>query len=171
MPWMLLLVWLSTVCRPDEATSPFQSVGISKSLISGYFCCMHSLNASERSRPLIEVRGPWNSTTLPLPLSDSPRYGHAFTPYARLWAARSMNRCLAAGRATQGGNPPCRWYPRRCCCSCCCTTRPAGRTRTGRRGGKYDAWQSQSFPYSGSGVGDLVRLPRRPDGETESYRV
>ena len=93
MPWMLLLVWLSTVCSPDEATSPFQSVGISKSLMFGYFWLTHSLNASDRSRPLIEVSAPWNSTTLAvaLPLSDSPRNVHAFCPYARLSARTTMN--------------------------------------------------------------------------------
>ena len=57
---------------------------------------------TRKSRPLIEVSAPWNSTTLAvaLPLSDSPRNVHAFCPYARLSARTTMNTLPLSGRVS-----------------------------------------------------------------------
>ncbi len=68
------------VSRAAWALVPSQSVGSSKTVIPGNFVVMHSLNASERSRPLIDDSAPWNSTTLPVPPSCSPRNSHALVP-------------------------------------------------------------------------------------------
>src|SRR3954469_61534 len=61
---------------------------------------MHALNASDRSRPLTLDRAPWNSTTLPLPPSLSPRNLQAFSPYALLSARTTMYTLPWSGRVS-----------------------------------------------------------------------
>ena len=61
---------------------------------------MHELNASVRSRPLIEDRSPSNITTVPWPFSLVPRYLHAFSPYALLSARTTMKTLPLSGRVS-----------------------------------------------------------------------
>lgn len=61
---------------------------------------MQSLNASVRSRPLMEARSPSSMTTLPLPPSFSPRNLQAFSPYARLSARTTMKAFPVSGRVS-----------------------------------------------------------------------
>jgi len=56
----------------------------------GYFEDMHWPKASDRSRPLMDVRSPSNSTTVPVFFSLPPRKSHAFWPYALLSARTTM---------------------------------------------------------------------------------
>lgn len=79
---------------------PSQSVGSAKTVMPGNLLCMHSANASERSRPLTLDRDPWNSMTLPLPPSFAPRNSQAFCPYARLSARTTMYTLPLSGRVS-----------------------------------------------------------------------
>ena len=72
--------WASRVCSAADALAPSHSVGSSKMVMPGNLDFMHSANASERSRPLTDESEPWNSMTLPLPPSFSPRNSQAFWP-------------------------------------------------------------------------------------------
>jgi hypothetical protein len=47
--------------------------GSANTVIPGNFDCMHWAKASDRSRPLTDDNDPWNSITLPVPPSLSPR--------------------------------------------------------------------------------------------------
>jgi len=71
---------VNRVCSFVAATSPFQSVASPNTVIPGKSFFMQSLNASVRSRPLIESRPPSSMTTLPLPPSLVPRNWQAFVP-------------------------------------------------------------------------------------------
>jgi hypothetical protein len=68
------------VCSLDAAMLPSHLVASPNTLMFGKFCFMQALNASVRSRPLMEARSPSSIATLPLPLSWVPRNWHAFSP-------------------------------------------------------------------------------------------